>query len=70
MSDTTKGMTLKDATSRFCPMIYQGSLMEGRGEGSLCMGVDCMMWRWKGYSDTLGNSSNKGYCGLAGQPNH
>lgn len=63
--DTTEGMTLKEASNTFCPIIAAAAVAEGMG--SLCSGVNCMMWRWKGYSDTFKEKS-KGYCGLAGKP--
>jgi len=67
-------MTREEAEKRWCPMskltygsggsfnrniVTNGFPKNHLPEASLCVGPDCMMWRF--------HESGKGYCGLGGQ---
>ena len=64
--DTTEGVTETQAGGMWCPQARNQGIYMGNG-GATCCASACMVWRWLGYSDTLGDK-NKGCCGLAGKP--
>ena len=58
--------TAKEAFIRFCPT---------NGPANKCIGEECMGWRWYDplvdpLSEEPGPKSRRGYCGLAGKPEH
>lgn len=68
--------TEKEAVKLWCPMarygLREGTVNYQTNEGALCMASGCAMWRWAQdrplFSDE--EQDRKGYCGLAGKPEH
>lgn len=75
--------TEEEAKTKWCPhgRVFDANganrwMHDGIARGPLCIGQNCMAWRWGGQHETKRNDlevaelhiDRIGYCGLAGQP--
>jgi hypothetical protein len=83
----SNSLTIAEASKRWCPFVRIREYAEGTMEttavnrtfdsedsaarGSLCLGANCMAWRWDityAWDERERRSEPRGCCGLAGKP--